>query len=122
MPLSFDSARDKDTVANIVPSKKVSRTPAVSSFMVLFLLWAPALSFSCLPRYRILTGASRFGSGRDTAHGFEGGQVESLGECPRRPPILAEKSNRTVTFRLRLCLWGTTLRLQLIRDYRTKGL
>jgi hypothetical protein len=37
MRLSSDSARDKDTIANIVASKQISRTPAVNSFMVLLL-------------------------------------------------------------------------------------
>jgi len=50
--LSPDSARTKNTMANIIPSQKVSRTAAFNRFMILFFLLrasVPEFSFSFRP-------------------------------------------------------------------------
>jgi len=44
MRLSLDSARTKNTIANIVASQKVSRTTAFNRFMILFFLLRASVS------------------------------------------------------------------------------
>jgi hypothetical protein len=96
--LSPDSARTKNTIANIIASQKIART-AFDLFIVLFLLLRASIcGFSfLLNRYRIAAGALRSGLGGDTAQGLQ--TNASKISCPKSyyDDWPSQKGNRTVT-------------------------
>jgi hypothetical protein len=82
MRLSLDSARTKNTIANIITSQKVSRTTAFNRFMILFFLLRASVSriffqFQTEPRLTLCVSVPGI-----LRRSFGEGQAESLFEKP----------------------------------------
>jgi len=61
--LSPDSARTKNTIANIIASQNVSRTTAFNRFMILFFLLRASVPEFSFDSDRTAADALRFGAG-----------------------------------------------------------